>query len=244
MSYKAVVLDNAGHTRTSTVRSATIPPPVITIEAPFEGQGVRSSVALRATVAPEHPYYEMTFQRSTDGGASWTDVGSDDSSPVYTATDDPSALPDGTQVRYRAVLDFGSGTTTSAVRTVRVVQAQVTSATVHYNRPDGAYPAWGLHIFGDGLAPGEGTAVWEQPTPFEGTDAFGAFHQIDIANDEKPVGIIVHGRPPATDANVKDTDPNRYFLPLATPEIWLRQGDGRIFNCPAANDTCVVPSAG
>jgi hypothetical protein len=41
----------------------------------------------------------------------------------------------------------------------------------------------------------------------------------------------------------KDTDANRFFVPLATPEIWLRQGDGRIYSCAAANDTCVVPSA-
>jgi len=242
VSYKAVVLDNAGHTRTSAVRTVTIPPPVITIEAPFENQGVRSSVALRATVAPEHPYYVMTFQRSTDGGATWTTVSTDDSSPVYTATDNPSALADGTVVRYRAVLDYGEGTTTSAVRTVRVVQARVTTATVHYNRSDGDYGAWGLHIFGDGLAPGQGTAEWTNPTPFEGSDAFGAFHRIGIADDEKRVGIIVHRRPPG-DPNVKDTDPDRYFIPLATPEIWLREGDGRIYNCAAANDTCVVPSA-
>jgi alpha-amylase len=243
VSYKAVVLDNAGHTRSSAAKTVTIPPPVITIESPFENQGVRSSVSLRATVAPEHANYVMTFQRSTDGGATWSTVGTDDSSPVYSAADDPSALPDGTLVRYRAVLDYGTGTT-SAIRTVKVVQARVTTTRVHYNRPGGGYDAWGLHIFGDGLAPGEATPMWEQPAPFEGTDAFGVFHEIDIADDEKPVGIIVHGRPPLTDPNVKDTDPNRYYVPLATPEIWLRQGDGRIFNCAAANDSCVVPSAG
>jgi hypothetical protein len=241
VSYKAIVLDNAGHARTSEVVTATIPPPVITIEAPYENQGVRSNVALRATVAPEHANYVMTFQRSVDGGATWTTVGTDDSSPVYSATDDPSALADGTQVRYRAVLDYGTGTT-SAVRTVRVVQARVTTATVHYNRADGDYAAWGLHIFGDGLAAGQATPAWENATPFEGSDAFGAFHRIGIADDEERVGIIVHRRPPG-DPNVKDTDPNRYFIPLATPEIWLRQGDGRIYNCAAADDTCVVPSA-
>ena len=57
------------------------------------------------------------------------------------------------------------------------------------------------------------------------------------------MGFIVHGRPPATDPNIKDTDPDRFFVPLATPEIWLRQGDTRIYSCAAANDTCVVPSA-
>ena len=32
-------------------------------------------------------------------------------------------------------------------------------------------------------------------------------------------------------------------MPLATPEIWLKEGDARIYSCAAANDTCVVPSA-
>ena len=40
-----------------------------------------------------------------------------------------------------------------------------------------------------------------------------------------------------------DTDPDRFFIPLATPEIWLRQGDTRIFSCAQANESCVVPSA-
>ena len=36
----------------------------------------------------------MTFERSVNGGA-FTDVGTDDSSPVYTAFDDTSASPTG-----------------------------------------------------------------------------------------------------------------------------------------------------
>ena len=145
---------------------------------------------------------------------------------------------------YRAVLTYAPGqTVTSNTRTVTIVQAGVAAATIHYNRPDGNYAAWGLHLFGDGLAPGQATAEWTSPTPFEGTDAYGAFHRITIADDTQRVGFIVHGRPPATDPNIKDTDPDRFFVPLATPEIWLRQGDTRIFSCAAANDTCVVPSA-
>ena len=56
------------------------------------------------------------------------------------------------------------------------------------------------------------------------------------------VGFIVHQRPPGN-PDVKDTANDRFFIPLGTPEIWLRQGDGRIFSCAAADDTCVVPSA-
>jgi alpha-amylase len=185
----------------------------------------------------------VTFQRSVDGGA-FTTIGSDDSSPVYTDFDDTSSLPDGAQVTYRAVLTYAPGrSVTSDTRTVTIVQARVTTAVIHYNRPDGAYPAWGLHLWGDGLAPGEATAEWTSPTPFEATDAYGALHRIGVADDTKRVGFIVHGRPPLTDPNIKDTPNDRFFVPLATPEIWLRQGDPRIFSCAAADDSCVVPSA-
>jgi hypothetical protein len=243
IQYRAVVLDNAHHTRSSAVQRSTVAPPAIALEAPNEGQRVRGTVEVRATATPEHSNYVVAFERSVNGGA-FTPVGTDDSSPVYTVFDDTSALADGTHVTYRAVLTYAPGkSVTSATRTVTIVQAGVTTAIIHYNRPDGAYTAWGLHLWGDGLAPGEATAEWTNPTLFEGNDAYGALHAIGIADDTKRVGFIVHGRPPYTDPNIKDTDADRFFVPLATPEIWLRQGDPRIFSCAAANDTCVVPSA-
>jgi alpha-amylase len=243
IQYQAVVLDNADRTRSSAVQSSTVAPPAITLEAPNEGQRVRGTVEVRAIATPEHSNYVVVFERSVNGG-SFAPVGTDDSSPVYTIFDDTSALADGTHVTYRAVLTYAPGkTVTSATRTVTIIQAGVTTAVIHYNRPDGDYAAWGLHLWGDGLAPGEATAEWTNPTPFEGSDTYGALHRIGIANDELRVGFIVHGRPPYTDPNIKDTSADRYFIPLATPEIWLRQGDPRIFSCPAANDSCVVPSA-
>jgi alpha-amylase len=243
--YRAVVLDNAHHTRSSGVESSTVAPPAITLEAPNEGQRVRGVVEVRASAVPEHSNYVMTFQRSVDGGP-FTAVGTDDSSPVYTVFDDTSSLADGAHVTYRAVLTYSPGkSVTSGTRTVTIVQAPVTTAIIHYNRPDGNYVAWGLHLWGDGLAPGEATADWTSPTPFEGSDAYGAFHRIDppggITDDTKRVGFIVHGMPPNTD--IKDTPNDRFFIPLSTPEIWLRQDDPRIYSCAAANDSCVVPSA-
>ena len=44
-------------------------------------------------------------------------------------------------------------------------------------------------------------------------------------------------------SDIKDTPNDRFFIPLSTPEIWLRQGDPRIYSCAAANDSCAVPSA-
>jgi alpha-amylase len=236
--YRAVVLDNAGHTRSSGERSTRVAPPAITIEAPLEGQGVRGKVSVRATTVPEHANYVVTFERSVDGGA-YAPVDTDDSSPVYTGFDDTSSLPDGATVRYRAVLTYAPGkTVTSEPRTVRIQQSQVTTAVIHYN---GNPAQWGLHLFGDGLAPGEATAEWTAATPFEGSDAYGVLHEIGIADDTKRVGFIVHGFPPNQDT--KDTQNDRFFIPLATAEIWLRQGDARIFSCAAADTSCVVPSA-
>ena len=110
----------------------------------------------------------VTIERSVDG-APFTNVGTDSSSPVYTAFDDTSALPDGARVTYRAVLTYAPGkTVTSAPRTVTIVQARVTTAVIHYNRTDGDYPAWGLHLFGDGLAPGEADGRVGEPDPVRG----------------------------------------------------------------------------
>jgi alpha-amylase len=245
LEYKAVVLDNAGHTRESAARSARVAEPAITIETPFEGQGARDSVALRATTTPEHGDYVMRFERSVNDGA-FTTVGTDDSSPVYKAVDDTSDLEDGDTVKYRAVLTYSPGrSTTSATRTARIAKAPVTDVVIHYKRTsDSNYAAWGLHLFGDGLASGENTPDWPQPKAFEGIDDFGAFHEIGIADDTERVGFIVHGRPAGGgNADVKDVDPDRFLIPLATPEIWLRQGDTRIYNCEAADSNCVVPSA-
>ena len=148
MQYKAVVLDNAGHTRESAPRTAHVAKPAITLEAPNEAQRVRGTVTVRATTAPEHATYKVRFERSVNGGA-FTTVSTDDSSPVYTAFDDTSRLPDGAIVTYRAVLTYAPGkTVTSSTRRATVIQEPVTEAVIHYNRPDADYDAWGLHLFG------------------------------------------------------------------------------------------------
>ena len=126
------------------------------------------------------------------------------------------------------MLTYAPGkTVTSNTRTVTIVQAPVTEAVIHY---DGDATLWGLHLFGDGLAPGEAHAAWETPTPFEGSDAYGPLHTIQIADDTKKVGFIVHRLPPG-DPNTKDPagSPDRFFIPLATPEIWLKSGETTIY---------------
>lgn len=117
LEYRAVVLDNKGHTAGSGVVSAEAPAPVVTLEAPEENARVRDAVELSAIADPEKATNVVSFERSVDGGA-WEEIASDSSSPAYTYTDDISGLdlPDDTQLQYRAVL----GGAVSNVRTVTV----------------------------------------------------------------------------------------------------------------------------
>ena len=134
LSYRAAVLDNAGHSRGSSARSTTVPRTRVTMARPADGGTVSriDPVALTATVDPERPLQSVEFQRSVSGGA-WTSLGTDSSAPAYTATDDVSALPLGTSVRYRAILsEHGSVQDTSEPVTVTTAPPQpaVGSVTV------------------------------------------------------------------------------------------------------------------
>ena len=230
VDYRAIVLDNAGHTRTSDVATVEVAAPSIALTSPPQGGRVRDRARLTAEVVPDHNDNAVTFERRVGSGA-WEPVGTDGSQPVYRFDDDISAFPAGTAIDYRAVSSDGGRTFTSATRSVTVVDP-VTTATIHYQRTDGAYADWGLHLFGSGLGPGEATADYNVPTPFEGSDTYGAFHEMDIADDTEPVGFIVHGRPPGGDPNVKDTQADRFFTPIEHPEIWLKQGDPTIYFSP------------
>ena len=179
IQYRATVLDNDRNQRTSAVRSAQVAPPALTMEAPREDGRVRGEVEVRATATPEHAHYVVRFERQVDGGA-WTTVGTDDSSPVYTAFDDTTGLPDGARVTYRGVLTYAPGqTVTSDTRTVTVVSTPVTQVTIHYHRTtDTNYAAVGPAPVRRRARAGRGDGRVENATPFEGTDSFGVFHVI------------------------------------------------------------------
>ncbi len=233
VQYRATVLDNDRNQRTSAVRNAVVAPPSLTLEAPNEDGRVRGEVEVRATATPELTHYVVRFERQVGGGA-WTAIDDpDDSSPVYTAFDDTTGLPDGSRVGYRAILDYGSASVTSTnTRTVTVVSTPVTQVTIHYKRTtDTNYSLWGLHLFGDALAPGEATAEWTNATPFEGSDDFGVFHVIEIDEDTATVGFIIHGRPPQL-PDIKDTDADRFFVALECPHVYVTQGQSA-FECEA-----------
>ncbi|GAA2088469.1 alpha-amylase family glycosyl hydrolase [Actinomadura alba] len=124
LQYRAVVLDNAGHTRWSNNRSTAVPAPAVTVTAPKDGGTITNidPVTVQANVDPERPAQSVSFQRSVSGGT-WENLGTDTSSPAYTVTDDVSKLPLGTEVQYRAtLLEPGSPSVTSAPITVTTAE--------------------------------------------------------------------------------------------------------------------------
>ena len=141
IEYKAVVLDNAGHTRTSRERSVSVAPPAIALEAPTDNGRVRGTVEVRAVATPEHATHSVTFQRSVNGGP-FANIGTDTSSPVYTVFNDTSSLPDGARVTYRAVLTYAPGrTVVSEPRTLFACEDAVFVAVALEDRLDDQF-AW------------------------------------------------------------------------------------------------------
>jgi alpha-amylase len=229
--YRATVLDNDRHTRTSAVASSRVAEPQVALEAPNDGGRVRGEVEVRATAVPERSHYVVTVERSVDGGP-FTPVSTDDSSPVYTAFDDTADLADGAKVSYRAVLTYAPGrTVTSATRTVTVVRTPVTTAIVHYHRPAGDYLDWGLHLFCDAIAPGVATD-WGAPRQRAGLDAFGAVFEVPLRDDTKRLSFIVHRPLGDTVPDTREPGGDRSFVPLEHPEIWLKAGDPAIYFAP------------
>ena len=103
---------------------------MLTLQKPAEGSSVEGKVELSATADPEKASHVVSFERSVNGG-DWTAVGTDSSSPVYSASDDVSTLADGTKVQYRAVMAGTGFSATGGTRTVTVGQApQPDSVTV------------------------------------------------------------------------------------------------------------------
>jgi alpha-amylase len=227
VEYRAVVLDNAGHTRSSGVESAKIDQPALSWVKPNEGSNVRGGVDLEVSVVPEHATDVVRFERRIGTGA-WTVIGTDSSSPVYSKRDTFSLdLPTGTQISYRATLN---GEVVSAVRSVRVQKETLAVATVHYNRPAGDYGQWGLHMWGDAVDPAVLASIaWDKPFQRTGMDSFGAVYEIPLVDDTVPVNFIMHLPSGDSVPTTREPGGDRSFVPLDHPQIWLKQGDPAIY---------------
>ncbi len=186
---------------------------------------------------------EVTFAVRV-GDGEYEPIGTDDN-PPYRVFYDASDLdgPDPGPLSFRAIVNDLNGNLASD----EVVNVDVefpdppgpdtAYAVVHYQRANDDYgdhttgdfnDVWGLHLWGDAIAPGEVTE-WPDPKPFLGEDDYGRFAWIELADDALPVNFIVH----RGDAKDPDDSPDRSFVPADAAEIWLKEGDVDVYTSQA-----------
>ncbi len=175
-------------------------------------------------------FAEVTFAVRTADDTGYTVLGTDDN-PPYRVFYDVSKLPPGTALTFTAIANDGFGRLNAATTTATVgteaPPAPPSYAIIHYHRPDGAYDEWGLHLWGDGLAPEEVTD-WHSPKAWNGEDDYGVFAFIQVVDPTQPVGYIIHK------GDEKDTPNDRFFTPALTPDIWTVQGSAANYPSSAA----------
>jgi hypothetical protein len=234
--YKAIVLDNGGHQRRSRPVEAAVPPPALTWDVPAAGAKQRDTVLLRLFADPERATHVVTFERRVGDGP-WTRIGRDDSSPAYSMTDSLTGLATGTVVTYRATLTEPDGTrVVSAERSIEVAPPPLTQAVVHYFRPAGDYADWGLHLWGDAVAPAakEPNISWGDPWDRSGVEDGWAVYRIPLADDTKAVNFILHRPNGDSVPDTREPGGDRSFVPIDHPEIWLIQGDPTVYTSQPA----------
>ncbi|MFT2719473.1 pullulanase-type alpha-1,6-glucosidase [Deinococcus sp. A31D244] len=87
-------------------------------------------------------------------------------------------------------------------------------ARVHYQRADGAYTGWGLHVWEDTTA----QVTWEKPLAASGRDDFGAYFDISLKAGAQKLGLIVHK------GDTKDAEKDLWFDLSRGRELFLKSG--------------------
>ncbi|MEZ4708272.1 MAG: pullulanase-type alpha-1,6-glucosidase [Caldilineaceae bacterium] len=186
---------------------------------------------------------EVTFAVRINGG-DYVRIGVDDN-PPYRVFYDASELEPGAKLDFASVVsDLNGHLNYAEVTGIQVGEAKPAAGAgydygaIHYLRDDGDYGNdtssdfngfWGLHLWGDAIAPAEVTE-WTAPKPFRGETDCGRMALIKMQDATRDVNFIVHR------GDTKDgAEQDRKFNPAVDgPEIWLKQGDGAFYTSQAA----------
>ncbi|MFI8422883.1 pullulanase-type alpha-1,6-glucosidase [Streptomyces sp. NPDC085479] len=222
LRYKAVVVDSAGRTASATAATTAGAPP-----------------APEKPVAVERPYAIVHYQREDGDYDGWT-LKAAGQEAAFTGRDAHGAfawvkLPEGAStVPYtveKAGTADGPQRTISLGRTgeVWITQGQdgqsdtnpapapqdKTKAVLHYQREDGNYDGWGLHLWTGAAQPTD----WSKPLMPTRVDAYGAVYEVPLAEGATSLSYILHK------GDQKDL-PTDQSLDLAATghEVWLLAG--------------------
>jgi pullulanase len=102
---------------------------------------------------------------------------------------------------------------------------------VHYNRPDGIYTDWGLHLWqvnGSQYVADYPGVSWSQPLLATGVDSYGAYFIVEASKFTNPnatgFGFIVHKANQNGDPGV-----DRIWQFSEGTEFWLKSGDATVY---------------
>ncbi|WP_309238571.1 pullulanase-type alpha-1,6-glucosidase [Actinoplanes aureus] len=197
--------------------------PTVSITTPKPDTSVPTRTEIVAETTGD-PLSTVTFAAQA-GNGEWKLLGTADKAP-YRVYHDLTGLAGDTEVRYKAVVRDSKGRLASSTTNITVGTPEATSsagyAVVHYQRPEGGYEDQGLYVWGD--VDESMTTTWPNGQPFVGEDSYGRFAYVKLKPGAKSVGFIV------VDKNGnKDVDADRSINVAENPEIWLKQGDAKVY---------------
>ncbi|APY84939.1 hypothetical protein DCW30_01070 [Streptomyces alfalfae] len=188
--------------------------PHVTLTPPKEG--ATGTVELTADV--DGGELNRVVFAARQGEGPWRVLGSADHAPYKVTQQIDAALPEGAELRYKAVVVDSRGRTAHDLAASSTGRTPPESgptvrrgyAVVHYQRPGGDYDGWRLRTGADGAE-----------APFTGRDAYGAFAWVKLAEGAQTLSYTVE-KDGATDGPARSVDLTR------TGEVWITQGqDGQ-----------------
>ncbi|KAA6217300.1 pullulanase-type alpha-1,6-glucosidase [Streptomyces filamentosus] len=222
LRYKAVVVDPAGRTASATAATTAGAPPApekpVAVERPYaivhyrRADGDYDGWTLKAAGQ------EAAFTgRDAHGAFAWVKVPEGASSVAYTVekagtADGPQrTVPLGRTGEVWITQGQGGQSETAPAPTA----PDRTKAVLHYQRPDGNYDGWGLHLWTGAAQPTD----WSKPLLPARFDAYGAVYEVPLAEGATSLSYILHN------GDQKDL-PSDQSLDLAARgnEVWLLGG--------------------
>lgn len=94
-----------------------------------------------------------------------------------------------------------------------------TQARIHYYRPDSQYAGWGLHAWNNTTD----NVTWTTPIQSDGSDSYGIYFDVDLADSTTPLGFIIHN------GDTKDPGPDMYMDITQGRNAWTISGDSTIY---------------
>ncbi|KOV50469.1 sulfonate ABC transporter ATP-binding protein [Streptomyces sp. AS58] len=235
LRYKAVVVDSAGRTASATARSATGTPPVA--EPPTASSRDYAVVHYKRADGDYDDWGLYAWGDLADGeSTTWPDSHPFTGRDAYGAFAFVRLKPGASEVGF-LVIDEDGDKDVSADRTIDVTktgeiwieqgkeevrterpeypQPDTGKAVLHYQRADGNYDGWGMHVWSGAAEPTD----WSKPLMPVKTDPYGAVFEVPLTEGATSLSYIIHK------GDEKDLPADQALdLKANGHEVWLLSG--------------------